>query len=263
MKRPRFRSAAAAVASALLLTRALPAQEQTDATRHALPANDAPAQPAAANDPHTPALTTMVNPRDGLTYVWIPPGKFMMGCSPADTLCDSDEVPQRAVTIASGFWIGQTLVTQAAYQRVMGKNPSFHLGHDQLPVERVKWGDALRYCTNIGMRIPTEREYEYAARGGNAAARYGNLDAIAWYRDNSGGRTHEVATKLPNGFHLYDMLGNVWEFTSDAYKPEDPIYVAMRGGSWFTSAKSMRVSIRGFDVANRGRTFTGFRCAGD
>jgi formylglycine-generating enzyme required for sulfatase activity len=263
MKRPTFRSAAGAVALALLLTRALPAQEQPDAARHALPAGDAPAQSAAATNPNTPALTTLVNPKDGLTYVWLPPGKFMMGCSPGDTVCDSDEVPQREVTIAKGFWIGQTLVTQAAYRRVMGTNPSFHQGHDQLPVERVKWGDALRYCTDIGMRIPTEREYEYAARGGNPAARYGNLDAIAWYRDNSGGRTHEVATKLPNGFHLYDMLGNVWEFTNDPYKPEDPIYVAMRGGSWFTSAKSMRVSIRGFDVANRTRTFSGFRCAGD
>ena len=120
MKRPTFRSAAAAAASALLLTRALPAQEQPDAARHALPADDAPAQSAAATDPNTPALTTMVNPKDGLTYVWLPPGKFMMGCSPGDTLCDSDEVPQREVTIAKGFWIGQTLVTQAAYQRVMG-----------------------------------------------------------------------------------------------------------------------------------------------
>jgi formylglycine-generating enzyme required for sulfatase activity len=263
MKRPSFRSAAAAAAWALLLTQALPAQEQPVAARQAVPADDAPARPAAATDPDTPALTSKVNPKDGLTYDWIPPGKFMMGCSSGDTYCDSDEVPQREVTIAKGFWIGQTLVTQGAYLRVMGKNPSFHLGDDQLPVERVKWGDALQYCTKIGMRIPSEREFEYAARGGSPQARYGDLDAIAWYRGNSIGRTHEVATKQPNGFHLYDMLGNVWEYTSDPYKPEDPIYVAMRGGSWFTSAKSMRVSIRGFDVANRGRTFSGFRCAGD
>ena len=263
MKRPPFRSAAVAAASALLLTQALPAQEQPDSARHALPADDAPAQSAAATDPNTPALTTMVNPKDGLTYVWLPPGKFMMGCSPGDTLCDSDEVPQREVTIAKGFWIGQTLVTQAAYKRVIGTNPSFHKGSEQLPVERVNWGDALKYCTDIGMRIPTEREYEYAARGGSPAARYGDLDAIAWYKDNSGGRTQEVATKLPNGFQLYDMLGNVWQFTNDPYKPEDPIFVAMRGGSWFTSAKSMRVSIRGFDSADRKRRFSGFRCAGD
>ena len=263
MKRPSFRSPVIAAASALLLTPALPAQEQPDAARHALPLDDAPAQSVAATDPHNPALTTRINPKDGLTYVWLPPGKFMMGCSPGDTLCDSDELPPREVTIAKGFWIGQTLVTQAAFRHVTGKNPSFHQGHDQLPVERVKWGDALRYCTDIGMRIPTEREYEYAARGGNPAAVYGNIDAVAWYRDNSGGRTHEVATKLPNAFHLYDMLGNVWEYTNDPYKPEDPIYVAMRGGSWSTSAKSMRVSIRGFDVADRTRTFSGFRCAGD
>jgi formylglycine-generating enzyme required for sulfatase activity len=263
MKRQFLRSAAAAAISALLLTRALPAQEQSDAARHRLPVDDGPVRSTAATDPSTPALTTMVNPKDGLTYIWLPPGKFMMGCSPGDTVCDSDETPQHEVTIAKGFWIGQTLVTQAAYRRVMGKNPSLHQGNDQLPVERVNWGDVQKYCTVIGMRIPTEREYEYAARGGNPAARYGNLDAIAWYRDNSGGRTHEVATKLPNGFHLYDMLGNVWQFTNDAYKAEDPIYVAMRGGSWFTSAKSMRVSIRGFDVADRGRAFSGFRCIRD
>ncbi len=263
MKRPPFRSFAVAAASALLFTWALPAQEQPDSARHALPANDAPAQPTAPTDPATPALTTMVNPKDGLTYVWLPPGKFIMGCSPGDTFCDSDELPQREVTIAKGFWIGQTLVTQAAYKRLIGTNPSLHLGSDQLPVERVKWGDALKYCTEIGMRIPTEREYEYAARGGSPAARYGDLDAIAWYRDNSGGRTHEVATKLPNAFHLYDMLGNVWEFTNDPYNPEDPVFVAMRGGSWSTSAKSVRVSIRGFDVADRKRTFSGFRCVGD
>ena len=263
MKRPFLRSAAGAAASALLLAQAVPAQEQPDSARPALVAGDGPAQSAAATDPNTPALTTRVNPKDGLTYVWLPPGKFMMGCSPGDTLCDSDEVPQREVTIAKGFWIGQTLVTQAAYGRVMGKNPSFHQGNDQLPVERVKWGDALRYCTKIGMRIPSEREFEYAARGGSPRARYGDLDAIAWYRGNSIGRTHEVATKEPNGFHLYDMLGNVWQYTSDAYKPEDPVFVTMRGGSWFTSAKNIRVSIRGFDAADRGRTFTGFRCAGD
>ena len=80
---------------------------------------------------------------------------------------------------------------------------------DQLPVERVTWGDALKYCTDIRMRIPTEREYEYAARGGSPAARYGDLDVIAWYKDNSRGRTQEVATKLPNGFQLYDRLGTV------------------------------------------------------
>jgi formylglycine-generating enzyme required for sulfatase activity len=257
MKRSSFRSAAAAAASALLLTQALPAKEQVDAAQRTLP-DHAPAQSTAATDSNASALT-----KDGLTYVWLPPGRFMMGCSPDDTLCDSDEVPPREVTIAKGFWIGQTLVTQAAYRRVMGKNPSFHQGDERLPVERVNWGDALKYCTDIGMRIPTEREYEYAARGGNPSARYGDLDAIAWYRANSGGRTHEVATKSPNGFNLYDMLGNVWQFTSDPYRPEDPIYVAMRGGSWSTSAKSMRVSIRGFDVADRGRTFSGFRCAGD
>jgi formylglycine-generating enzyme required for sulfatase activity len=223
----------------------------------------APTLAAQNPDATKAAPKTKVHPIDGLTYVWIPPGKFTMGCSPDDTHCDSDEIPAREVSVEKGFWIGQTPVTQAAYMRVMGTNPSSHRRSEQLPVERVKWGDALRYCTKIGMRIPTEREYEYAARGGSPHARYGDLESIAWYRDNSGGRTHEVATKKPNGFHLYDMLGNVWQYTSDPYKPEDPVFVAMRGGSWSTSAKNLRVSTRGFDAANRRRAYSGFRCVGD
>jgi formylglycine-generating enzyme required for sulfatase activity len=152
MKRPSFRSAVAAAASALLFTRALPAQEQPDSARHALPADDAPAQSAAATDPNTPALTTMVNPKDGLTYVWLPPGKFMMGCCRRHP-CDSDEVPQREVTIAKGS-DQPDLVTQATYKRVIGTNPSFHKGSEQLPVERVNWGDALKHCTDIECESP-------------------------------------------------------------------------------------------------------------
>jgi sulfatase modifying factor 1 len=222
----------------------------------------APVHPTVT-DPSTPPLTKRVNPKDGLTYVWIPPGKFMMGCSPGDTECDSDETPHE-VTLSKGFWISTTPVTQAAYKKVTGVNPSFFKGDDR-PVDKVNWRQARHFCTTLGMRLPSEAEYEYAARAGSTSARYGELDKIAWYKKNSRRRTHAVAMKQPNAWGLYDMLGNVWEFTSDPYNPADPNsnYIGMRGGAWLTSAKGVRVSYRGFDSMNRKRNFAGFRCVGD
>ena len=101
-----------------------------------------------------------------------------MGCSPGDNECDSDEKPPHAVQIANGFWLGQTEVTQAAWKKVMNDNPS-NFKSDQLPVEQVDWTQAGNYCKAIGGRLPTEKEWEYAARGGTTGPRYGPLDAVA------------------------------------------------------------------------------------
>jgi formylglycine-generating enzyme required for sulfatase activity len=90
---------------------------------------------------------------------------------------------------------------------------------DQLPVDTVSWDSAKAFCERVGMRLPTEAEWEWASRGGIAAERYGPLDQIAWYRGNSGGQTHAVRQKLPNPYGLYDMLGNVWEWVADWYAP--------------------------------------------
>ena len=200
-----------------------------------------------------------VNPKDELTYVWVPSGSFAMGCSPGDTECYNFEKPPHAEQIPNGFWLGQTEVTQAAWKRVMKNNPS-HFKGDQLPVETVDWNQASTYCKAIGGRLPTEKEWEYAARAGTAGARYGALDAIAWYSGNSGGTTHLVALKEANAYGLYDMLGNVLEWTSDNY---DTGTKAVRGGSWNLDAKIVRASFRLRVVPTTRDGNFGFRCVGE
>ena len=215
-----------------------------------------------------------VNPKDGLKYVWIPPGKFQMGCSPGDAECGADEKPAHEVTITRGFWLGQTSVTQQAYQRVTGKDPSAHKGA-KLPVEMVDWNEATAYCVAIGGRLPTEAEWEYAARAGSTGARYGNLDEIAWHTENSGGKSHEIGQKLPNAFGLYDMLGNTWQWVADWYgdypsgpqvDPTGPASGKLRqprGGSWGSVTKMARASHRDFvEQEHRGGKL-GIRCVGE
>jgi formylglycine-generating enzyme required for sulfatase activity len=219
-----------------------------------------------------------VNPKDGLKYVWIPPGSFMMGCSPGDTECQPDEKPVHEVTITKGFWLGQTTVTQAAYQRVMGSNPS-HFKGDGLPVEDVAWDEARAYCTAVRARLPTEAEWEYAARAGNTGARYGSLAEIAWYAKNSAGRLHEVGRKKPNAFGLYDMLGNVWQWTADWYdqayyqtseKRDPPGPPAgtiqtrtLRGGCSLCDATHVRASFRYSQEGRMRWLDSGLRCVGE
>jgi len=220
---------------------------------------------------------TKVNPKDGLTYVSIPPGTFQMGCSPDDSECQNFEKPAHSVTITTGFWIGQTPVTQAAYKKVVGTNPSNFRG-DHFPVEEVSWDDAQAYCQGVEMRLPTEAEYEYAARGGVPAARYAPLAGIAWYSANSGETTHEVGQQQANAYGLYDTLGNVWEWVADwsgAYDgaaavdptgpptPPNGTLRVLRGGSWDLVASVVRVSYRGWLGPGARGSNIGFRCAGN
>jgi formylglycine-generating enzyme required for sulfatase activity len=207
------------------------------------------------------------NPKDGLQYVWIPPGTFMMGCSPGDSACLSDEKPAHQVTLTKGFWIGQTEVTVGAYKRFvvasgrqMPPASRFNVdwANEKMPVVNVTWDEARAYCLWAGGRLPTEAEWEYAARGGSTEARYGNLDEVAWYNKNSGHQPHEVAQKPANGLGLFDVLGNVEEWVSDWYEgayyrnspsqdPSGPAsgkYHILRGVSWVTSSISSRVSFR-------------------
>ncbi|MGA2581383.1 MAG: SUMF1/EgtB/PvdO family nonheme iron enzyme [Bryobacteraceae bacterium] len=202
---------------------------------------------------------TRVNPVDGLTYVFIPPGAFTMGCSTGDDECRDNEKPPHAEQIANGFWLGQTEVTQAAWKKVMNDNPSYFKS-DQLPVEEVDWTQASKYCQTIGGTLPTEKEWEYAARGGTAGPRYGPLDAVAWYNGNSGGTTHPVGLKQPNAYGLYDMLGNVWEWTADNYDAAGNKVI--RGGSWLDDSWGVRASFRDRNEPTT-RNYIGFRCVGE
>jgi formylglycine-generating enzyme required for sulfatase activity len=239
-----------------------------------------PQPPAPDRFPKSPgakAGQTATNPADGLTYVWIPPGTFMMGCSPSDTECAADEKPARQVSITRGFWIGQTPVTQEAYQALTGKSSGYFKGA-KFPADSINWDEAQTYCQATGMRLPTEAEWEYAARAGSTASRYGDLDQIAWYGINSGDKTHETMQKQPNAWNLYDMLGNVWEWTADWYaahpaenseSSKDPQGPAsgkirvLRGGSWGNGPAFVRVSVRsGNEPANHSNV-AGFRCVGN
>ena len=228
------------------------------------------------------------NPKDGLKYVWITSGTFMMGCSPGDTECAAEEKPTHQVIITKGFWLGQTEVTVGAYKRFAGAmglqmphepyyserplNPGW--GDEAMPMVDVTWDDAQAYCGWAGGRLPTEAEWEYAARGGSAEARYGPIEEVAWYFKNSGLKTDEVGKKRANRFGLYDTLGNVWEWVNDwcdqSYYQNSPLqdptgpvvgqFRILRGGSWVGVPKFVRVSARlraspTFDSNN-----VGFRC---
>jgi formylglycine-generating enzyme required for sulfatase activity len=242
-------------------------------TRYAILLALASLQLYSADFPKTPgakAGQTAVNPTDDLTYVWIPPGNFTMGCSPADPECARDEKPAVQVTIAKGFWMGQTPVTQEAYQHVTGKSPGYFKSA-KFPADSISWDEAQTYCQATGMRLPTEAEWEYAARAGTTLSRYGDLDQIAWYGVNSGDKTHEVMQKQPNAWNLYDMLGNVWEWTADWYgaytaaaqsPPSGKIRV-LRGGSWGNGPSFVRVSVRSGNEPENRSNVVGFRCAGN
>ena len=204
---------------------------------------------------------TKKNTHDGLIYVWIPAGTYVMGCSPSDGKCFTWELPPREVRVAKGFWIGQTEVTQKAYLAVVGSDPSRYHGPNR-PVDQVSWNAARAYCEAIGMRLPTEAEWEYAARGGTSGPRYDSLESIAWFDGNSGDQTHAVAQKKPNRYGLYDMLGNMWEWVQDSYGANGEKRI-LRGGSFYNLSRDLRVSNRLWADPETNHRNMGLRCAGN
>jgi len=229
-------------------------------------------------------------------FIFVQGGTFQMGSNSGD----SDEKPLHSARV-SDFYICKYEVTQAEWQEVMGNNPSKFKG-DNNPVEKVSWYDAVVFCnkksikdglepvysgsgsnikcdfTKSGYRLPTEAEWEFAASGGNKSQGYtysgsNNIGEVAWYRDNSGSKTHAVAGKKANELGIYDMTGNVWEWCWDWYgnysssSQSDPAGPtsgssrAYRGGSWSNSATSCWVARRISSNPTISSTDLGFRVA--
>lgn len=246
---------------------ALPASEKTAAASEEKKINPSETRPQP-----------WVNPKDDLTYVWIPPGSFTMGCSPGDTECKPDESPTHLVELPAGFWMGQTEVTNAAYHRIV-PSTTFPTAEAKLPVTNISWREAKAYCAAIGGRLPAEAEWEYAARGGVASAYYGVPSRIAWYAANSAGVRHEVGAKQPNAYGLYDMLGNASEWVLDRYynkydieapangKVDEPVAsnasALARGGFWESEAPNIRVSRRAEMDKDEPAPMAGIRCVID
>lgn len=205
------------------------------------------------------SLTANVNGAQ-IQMVSIVGGTFLMGSPLSEMGRDKDEGPQNEVTVQS-FDMSKYEVTQEQYKVVMGTNPSNFKG-DNLPVDSVTWNNAVEFCRKLSettgrtYRLPTEAEWEYASRAGTSGPYSGNIDAMTWYGPNSASQTHPVGQKQPNGFGLYDMNGNVWEWCQSKYGPypykaddgrenlQDNDVRVMRGGSYESSASSCRSAYR-------------------
>jgi sulfatase modifying factor 1 len=240
---------------------------------------------------------TWVNPKDGLTYVWIPAGSFQMGAVPGDGDAYPDEKPRHPVKISKGFWLCRTEVTVGAYEkfcaatgRAMPEPPDFNPNwrYKDHPIVKVNWDDAVAYCQWAGGRLPTEAEWEYAARAGTETVYWwGNSyrEEMANCNEKAGevpgggylGKTTPVGHYPANAWGLYDMLGNVWEWCADWFNgsyyasspatdpkgPANGTSRVRRGGSWYHIPEHLRVSYRAAESPSSRDDVTGFRCVRD
>jgi formylglycine-generating enzyme required for sulfatase activity len=225
------------------------------------------------------------NPADGLSaieFVTIPAGEFLMGCGPRDEPCDSRETPQHRVRITREFQIGKYEVTRAQWITLMGKSRNISKS-DNRPAHPVSWNDIQEFLQTLNARhdgflyrLPTEAEWEYAAVAGNPDKSANVVDS-AWYSGNNWFGMHQVGLKQPNGWGLYDMLGNAWEWVQDWYAEYAPAAPAgslaidpqgpatgttkvLRGGSYSDSSTYLRTFRRfNFNPAAKTDSF-GFRC---
>ena len=200
-----------------------------------------------------------------LTLVKVPAGTFTMGTDATELKCLEVSRPVHPVTLTQAFWLGAVPVTQGQWQAIMGNNPSrFAQAGPDAPVEQVSWDEAQRFIARLNeaqthwtFRLPTEAEWEYACRAGSQAESYGPADKIAWHSLTSAKTTHPVGQLKPNGFGLYDMLGNVCQWCQDwvgaysaspASDPQGPAegkYRVYRGSGWNLPASYARAAIRG------------------
>ena len=246
------------------------------------------AQPTVAQQPvmQTPVTNSdniSIPVKDGISIdmVRVEAGTFTMGATPEMENPEDDEKPAHQVTLTNDYYIGKYEVTQALWKAVMGNNPSRFNG-DNLPVERVSWNDCQEFISKLNsitgkkFRLPTEAEWEYAARGGNKSIGYqysgsSNLSDVAWYKDNSSNKTHAVGSKQANELSIYDMTGNVCEWCQDWYgkysglSQTDPAGAAsgsdrvIRGGGGCITAGYCRSSYRDYGTPGGCSNAIGFR----
>ena len=234
----------------------------------------------------TPKFQNQTITVDGVSFkmIAVEGGTFLMGSPESDTEANDNEKPQHEVTL-SNYYIGETEVTQELWEAVMGSNPSYFVGAN-LPVEKVSWNDCQEFIGKLNaqtgktFRLPTEAEWEYAARGGKKSKGYtysgsNTIDDVAWYVDNSGATTHEVGKKRANELGIYDMSGNVWEWCQDWYGktyyenspstdplgPDSGSNRVGRGGSWWSFAGYCRVANRSWGSPGNRDGLLGFRLA--
>jgi formylglycine-generating enzyme required for sulfatase activity len=219
-----------------------------------------------AKDRNSDVITNSI----GMKLKWIEPGEFMMGSEKGWEI----EKPVHNVKVAKGFYIAIYEVTQEQYEKVMGKNPSNDKGAN-LPVAQVSYNDSVEFCKKLSKkegktyRLPTEAEWEYACRAGSKTEYYWGDEfdeKYAWYAGNSEWKTHEVGTKEPNNWGLYDMTGNVWEWCQDWLKYEYPTggekttdTRVSRGGSLYQPPEAFRSAARSGSNPNSAESDQGFR----
>ncbi len=283
--------------------------EEAATSPEAVPVPETAAAPApeAAVVPATPATPVVPDAADEARFDWVrvPAGSYVRGCTPGQAdLCHKSERPAHEVTVSYDLWVGRTEVTQGQYKAVMGDTPhTFEGCGADCPVETVSWFDAVRFANALsekegleacyvvdgttvswpkgaacmGYRLPTEAEWEHAARGGQDLP-YGHtasVDEAGWTVSNAGGRPHPAATLAPNAYGIHDMVGNVWEWTwdwkgkyskksvtdptgPDAPSKKEPRRM-LRGGSWAMFTSVATVATRNSHAPNRADPNTGIR----
>ena len=236
---------------------------------------------SSSSSPSGNTITIPVKNGISIEMVKVEAGSFNMGATPEMENPYDSEKPVHRVTLTNNYYIGKYEVTQALWQAVMGSNPSYFKG-DDLPVEKVSWDDCQDFISKLNamtgkrFRLPTEAEWEYAARGGKKSQGYqysgsNTLDNVAWYHDNSGSKTHAVGTKQPNELGIYDMTGNVSEWCQDRYGdysgvPQtnptgsvDGKFRVNRGGSWMFFARFCRSSFHSSNSSDDREEYLGLR----
>jgi len=222
-----------------------------------------------------------LEPITGMTFVYVPGGRYEMGCGDWTFDCDKDEKPVHTVSL-DGFWLGRTEVTQGQWRALTGRNPAHFKKGDDFPVETVTWYDVEKYIrwlnsrSDATFRLPTEAEWEYACRSAGRTEAFAGGDfpnSVAWFQGHPLQGPYPVAEKAPNALGLFDMSGNVWEWVLDRHsnrayerhQPHNPLYetrlagFVRRGGAWHSDADDIRCGRRSVRSPTFASNDMGFR----